>query len=116
MQTQSTEEAGWVVRTAEIGDTLTVKRPPDDYESDMRVIDKTETDWVVTLLARPVQAPEGSNPCEIKTVKQQVVGPNGKGIVDSDEKGDWNGPRMQVVQASGVGEAKWVRVEKSEVV
>lgn len=110
MQTQSTEEAGWVVRTAEVGDTLTVTRPPDDYESEMEVIDKTETNWVVTLLARPVQAPEGSNPCEIKTVKAQTT----SGRVESDEKGDWGGPKMQVVQATGVGEAKWVRVSESD--
>lgn len=102
-----TEQSGWNVRSAEPGDILTVERPPDDYETEVVVLEKTETEWTTTLLVRPVAAPEGANPAELKTVKAQTTKP---GVVDRDEPGAWNGPTMAPINASKVSEPKWVRV------
>lgn len=100
------EQSGWNVRSAEPGDTLTVERPPDDFETEMVVLEKTETEWTTTLLVRPERAPEGSNPAELKTVKMQTT----SGLVDRDDPGAWNGPTMAPIHASKVSEPKWVRV------
>lgn len=115
------EASGWTVRTAESGDVLTVRRPPDDYESEMYVLEKTETEWTTTLLVRPVVdraiyseedvRESDTNPAEIKTVKGQTAT---GGTVDRDGPGAWNGPTMGVLNASKVGEHKWVRVEEAD--
>lgn len=116
------EASGWTVRTAEPGDVLTVRRPPDDFESEMMVLEKTETEWTTTLLVRPVVdraiftdeeavRESDTNPAEIKTVKKQSMA---NGVVDRDEPGAWNGPTMGVLNASKVGEHKWVRVEEAD--
>ena len=104
------EQSGWNVRTAEPGDTLTVAHPPDDYEAEFIVLEKTETEWTTTLLARPKRAPEGSQPAEIKTVKMQSTA----GLVERDEPGTWNGPTMAPIHATKVSEPKWVRVWESD--
>lgn len=108
-----TEQSGWNVRSAEPGDTLTVRHPPEDFESEMTVIDKTETEWTTTLLARPSYAADDDsvNPVEIKTVKKQTMT---GGTVDRDNPGAWQGPKMAPIQASGTGESKWVRVETGD--
>lgn len=105
------EQSGWTVRSAAPGDVLTVERPPDDYASEMEVLEKTETAWTTTLLVRPVQAPDDANPAELKTVK--VQGMTG-GTVDRDEPGAWNGPTMAPIHASKVSESKWVHVRERD--
>lgn len=105
------EASGWNVRTAEPGDTILVERPPDEYEKEMQVLNKTETKWTVTLLARPAEMAgvESVNPVEIKTVRMQSIGPGGKGLAD-DAPGGWHGPTLSRVGQSKIQDPHWVRV------